>query len=349
MGRSLIVVVEPNKDYMSRLEMGLVKVFWKAADLEFISDPEFFDEYFALPKKIDILVIDESMYTDGLRIHDIEKTFVLTERQEPESGDATQDVLYLYKFCNLNALLNRIASVKQTGSTTTEKRTRLIAVISPSGGSGSTTVSLGISACMRENLKSAFYLNPQMYQNFHYYLQSGDTLPMDMCMKIQEEGVDLNEKMKACFLKEGFTYFPPLRSSRESLGIPEAAYLRLAENILKSKEYDFIVVDLGNELTGGLIRFLDMADRVLVVTQQDAYAAFKLQILKKSMNFSDPDKYIFICNRFDRRRENALTDTGLEYSSVIHDYIETDEEAVRKGCEGLKNLEGMQRVAYMLI
>ncbi len=348
MEKSVIVVVEPDKDYLSRLEMGLVKMFRKTADLELISEPEFFDEYFALPKRIDLLIIDENMYTDRLRMHDIEKTFILTEAPEPEDS-LEQGAVRLYKFCNLRALLGRIASVERTNSVTEERRTRVVTVISPSGGAGSTTVAMGICASMRENLKSAFYINPQMYQDFHYYLQSRDTLPTDVCMKMQEAGMELDQKIKASFLKEGFTYFPPLGSSRGSLGITEGAYLRLIENIVKSKEYDFVVIDLGNELSGDSVKFLDMANRVLTVTRQDAYAAFKLRILKKSMNFSDADKYIFICNHFDRQKENVLADPGSEYSAVIHEYIEADENAVAGGLEGLKNLDGMQRAAYMLI
>ena len=349
MEKSVIVVVEPDKDYLNRLEMGLVKMFWKTADLELISEPEFFDEYFALPKKIDLLIIDESMYTDRLRMHDIEKTFILTEDPEPEDRPEQQEVVRLYKFCNLGALLGRIASVERTNSVTEERKTRVVTVISPSGGAGSTTVAMGICASMRENLKSAFYINPQMYQDFHYYLQSRETLQTEVCMKMQEPGMELDQKVRASFLKEGFTYFPPLGSSRESLGITETAYLRLTEHIVRSKEYDFVVIDLGNELSGDSVKFLDMADRVLTVTRQDAYAAFRLRILKKSMNFSDANKYIFICNHFDREKENALADPGSGYSAVIHEYIEADEKAVAGGLEGLKNLDGMQRAAYMLI
>ncbi len=349
MGRTMIVVVEPDRDYMGRLEMGLVKMFWKEAELELISELEYFDEYFAIPKKIDLLVIDESMYTEQLRMHDIEKIFILTEEPGQEEESDGQDVFRLYKFSNLNALVNRIASAGRTNSVTQERRTKVVTVISPAGGAGSTTVAMGICATMRDNLKSAFYINPQMYQDFHYYLRDRDTLPMDLCMKMQEAGFEPDSKVKACFLKEGFTYFPPLGSSRESLGITVAAYLRLVENIVKAREFDYVVIDLGNELYGDCVKFLAMADRVLTVTRQDTYAAFKLRILKKSMNFSDADKYIFICNHFDRQKENALADVGSEYSTVVHEYIEADEAAVSRGLEGLKGLDGMQRAAYMLL
>lgn len=349
MGRTVIVVAEPDRDYMSRLETGLVKMFWKEADLELISDPKFFVEYFAAPKKIDLLLIDESMYTERLRMHDIGKVFILTEDPEPEEEEDGQDVFRLYKFSNRNALLDRIASAGRTDDRTKERRTKVVTVISPSGGAGSTTVAIGICASMRDNLKSAFYINPQMYQNFHYYLRDRETVPMELCMKMQDASFEPDPKVKTAFLKEGFTYFPPLGASRESLGITAAAYLRLSENVVRSKEYDYVVIDLGNELSGDSVKFLDMADRVLTVTRQDAYAAFKLRILKKSMNFSDADKYIFICNHFDRQKENALADVGSEYSTVIHEYIEADEAAVSGGTEGLKTLDGMQRTAYMLL
>ena len=95
MGRTMIVVVEPDRDYMGRLEMGLVKMFWKEAELELISELEYFDEYFAIPKKIDLLVIDESMYTEQLRMHDIQKIFILTEEPGQEEESDGQDVFRL--------------------------------------------------------------------------------------------------------------------------------------------------------------------------------------------------------------------------------------------------------------
>ena len=76
MAKPLLVIVENEESYLTPLEMKLAEMLWDSVDIEIISEKAYFDEYFIQPKKIDVLVIDESMYNERLHLHNINKIYI---------------------------------------------------------------------------------------------------------------------------------------------------------------------------------------------------------------------------------------------------------------------------------
>lgn len=351
MAKPVIVVVETDVNYLQTLEMKIAETLMDSVDIEIISDAGYYKEYFMIPKKIDILVINQKLYTEQLNMHSIEKTFILTEEMnEAEEyayrGESTAgELIYLFRYCNINTLVNYIIPTEWAGTDNTAvKEPQIIAVISPAGGTGTTTVAMGISACMKQNLKKALYINLNKYQNFHYYLQNRMTLGMEACSKLRDYDAQIYENMKNFLAKEDFVYLPPLKNTRDSLGISKRAFMELALSAKKSGDFDFVVVDIGCDLTGDELKFLKYANKVLVVLNQDEYALFKLEVLRCSVECSDAEKYLFLCNKFNKEKENKLSG-----AVVVSEYIEQEEEKVAGGCKTIKTMEGIQRTAYMLL
>lgn len=351
MAKSVIVIVETDKNYLSPIEMKMAETLMDSVDIEIISDTDYFEEYFIVPKKIDILVIDQKLYSERLSMHSIGKTFILTEEMnETEDyayrGESTSsETIYLFKYCNVSTLVNYIIPTEWAGAGANNvKEPQLIAVLSPSGGTGVTTVAMGISACMKQNLKKALYINLNRYQNFHYYLQNKTTLSMEACSVLRDSDARIYENMKKYLEKEDFVYLPPLKNTRDSLGISKKSFMELALTAKKSGDFDFVIVDIGSDLTGDELKFMKYVNKALVVVNQDPYALFKLEVLKCSVDCSDTEKYLFLCNNFEKDKEN-----GLSGALVVSEYIEKDGEKVAGGCKQIKTIEGIQRAAYMLL
>lgn len=356
MAKPLIVVVENDLEHLIPLQLKLAEMLMDVAELEVISDRDYMEEYFIAPRTIDILVIEENMYSDKLSCHMIGKTYVLTDNMgdhdEPvyRMEGASADVVCLFKYCNLNTLIRYIIPLTWSGANMNENEPQLIAVISPAGGTGTTTVSVGISACMKQNLKKVLYLNAGNYQNFSFYLDNKSTLSMEGCNHLKNVDSRIYERMKQYLVKEEFTYLPALKNAREMLGISCQNYVALAKAAQKSGDYDFVIVEIGNELTTEALKFLGSVNKILVIVNQDNYSLSKLNVMKYSINCADKEKYYFICNRFEKEKENAFVSGNEKNTSVISEYIEkVSEDMPLCSCKDLKKVEGIQKTTITLI
>lgn len=356
MAKPLMVIIENDLEHLIPLQLKLAETLIDAAEIEVISDPEYMEEYFVAPRTIDILVVEESMYSEHLARHMINKIYVLTDDMgaddEPvyRKEDAVGDVICLFKYCNINTLCGYIVPSEWNGKGKEQKKTQLVAVISPAGGTGTTTLSVGISACMKQNLKRTLYLNAKNYQDFSFYMEDKSTLPMSGCSQLKSPDVRIYEKMRPFLLKEEFTYLPVLKNSREMLGITCQNYADLACAAQKSGDYDFVIVEIGNELTTDSLKFLSVANKILVVVNQDEYSVSKLNTMKYSVNCTDKEKYWFICNAFDKEKQNAFVSGTAKNTTIISEYVEkVFDQTALCSCKGLSKIDGIRKTTIMLL
>ncbi len=372
MSKPLLVIVEPDESYLAPLEVKLAEELHELADIEIISDMEYFREYFLLPREIDILIIDETVYSqqledytkkdcDYLKMHSIDKVCVLTEKTPDgsENGrydDSLQGVSCIYRFTSLHVVADRIVREVENRMQSNgwerqghKKKTKVVAVISPQGGTGATTVAVGISAVLHQRFKNVLYVSFQRYQSFHYYLKNKSVLPMEACLQLQADNKRVYEDIKTCLTKEGAHFLPPLKASRESLGIEISAYINLVSRVCLTNEYDYIIVDIGNELTAAAVTFLEDTQKVYVVVRQDAFSAFQANIFLRSIDCSDKEKYFFVCNCYELGRKNdLLRQTDGEAWGEQLCYVEKQEDIETMQAEQLAAVEGIQRLGMML-
>ena len=189
----------------------------------------------------------------------------------------------------------------------------------------------------------------QNYQDFYYYLENKETLPTQVASYLKNPDAGIYKKIRHFIRSEGFSYLPALRISRESFDISSQGYMELARAAQRSGDYDFIVVEIGAELSSETIKFLKYANKIFVVVKQDTYTAFKMGVMKNSINCSDKEKYLFLCNFFEKEKENALL-KNEENVTVISGYIEKlDDGKKLKTCMDLKSVDGIQKAAIMLL
>lgn len=355
MAKPLIVIVETDMEHLIPLELKMAETLIDIADIEIISEPEYMTEYFMSPRTIDILVIEEDMYTERLSMHTIGKTFVLVdemgENDEPvyKMRGVIGETICLFRYCNINTLVGYIIPLEWSGANIKEKEPQIVAVISPAGGVGTTTVAVGLSACLKQNLKKVLYLNMQNYQDFYYYFGNKEMLPTQIAAYLKNPDASIYKKMQEYIRKEEFSYLPALRTSRESLEISSQGYMELARAAQRSGDYDFIIVEIGNELSSDVIKFLKYVNKIFVVVKQDVHTALKLAVMKYSINCSDKEKYTFLCNFFEKEKENAFLDNE-ENANIINGYIEKLAEGKKlRTCKDLKAVDGIQKATFMLL
>lgn len=347
MKKQTMVVVELDENYLMPVEMKLAFAVDEIAEIEFISTMEAYEKYFSKLHNIDILVIDETVYTQELHRNNIKRTYILTEKPEIEDTGSTT-VIKLYKYANVNSLVKAILPEEWICEEGGKSKGKIVAVISPSGGSGCTTVAIGIGAFLAGKQRNVLYINSQQMQNFQYYLNNRETLSIEASVKLNKE-TDLYQNMKEFFCREYFDYLPELSSARSNLDVSMNAYSQLVSEAAESQDYDFVITDIGTELSTDALEIFEKADKILVIVNQDAYSEYKVSVLDRFLNYDDSEHFMFICNKYIPEESNCFDITAM-YNRTnrvrINEYIDKINEPLT--IERLSMSEGIQKVGMTM-
>ncbi|MBU3100106.1 AAA family ATPase [Clostridium sp. DSM 17811] len=352
MSKLVVVLADTDEKYLMPLELKFIKEFGDKANIEVISDKEYFKSYFNSLKKIDILIIHETLYTRDLEKHSIENLFILTESNDVNS---TQDMSInkIYKYTSVKEIFNEIMSnpsPKLLRRINQKEDTKVVMVYSPSGGSGKTIVALGISAAIAKCHKHVLYINTETLQRYNFMLKNKEFCPHSFEKRIIQREENITQYLSSAVGVEMFDYLLPFKQSISSLNINMEHYKRLIEAVREAGQYDYVVVDCSSDFTGEKTMMMSYCDRVMIITGQDAVSVSKLDSLLENIDCSDNNKYMFICNKYSGQLVNWLISSNLNNKCTISEYIECFElDYASFDLEFLAMNKHFQKLAYTLI
>ena len=352
MSKPRVIIADRDFNYIIPLKHRFVQEFYDKIELEIITDEGYFNALFANPQKADILIVSEEFYSLAIQKHDINFIYMMVEEMEDGlTGDLK--VKRLFKYSSLKEIFNEIVSqsVGVFSTAVSEKKgTEIIVVTSGYGGAGKTSVSMGISACLTKNYKRVLYVNACRLNMFQFLLDNKTPIAQqDIYAKMIQPSQKIYADIKHVIRNEKFSYLPPLKAALLSLGIHESFYTSFVRAAQESKEYDYIIVDLESVFDEFAVSMLGIADRVIVVTEQTASAAFETNTYISNINGLNPEKYIFVCNKFKKDASNALLvqNSGLRFG--ITEYIDYFDHYGNVTCEELSGKPGIRKVAFLLV
>ena len=352
MAKPRIIIADTNVDYIIPLQYKFVSEFFDKIDLEIITEADYFEELFSAPQKVDVLIISEDLYSTNIRRHNVANVFLMTEQYEDETTGAL-NVNRIFKYTSIKEIFNEIISksaddlhIEAEG----KKEPQIILVYSAKGGTGKTTVALGISACLTRNFKKVLYINASHLQSFQYMMQNDSPITASDVYTGLARGTDNTyENIKHVIRKEIFSYVPPFKASLMSLGLNYAVYEKIAITAKKSKEYDYIIVDADSEFDEEKAVLLNVADKAIIVTDQTKSAVHATNALVSNVNGMSKDKYIFICNKFNVDEDNALIRADISMKFSVSDYIQYFNNYEKMNYEEISKDSGMQKVAFLIM
>lgn len=353
MFRPRVIIADVDEDYIKPLQFKLVKEFFDKIDLETITEQEYFNELFSKPQKVDVLIVAEGLYDPSLQKHNITEIFIMMEQYE-EIETAELNVNRLFKYTNVNEIFNEIIS-KSGGALDIETRekqeTKIILVTSANGGSGKTTVAMGISACLSKNYKRVLYINASRLQSFQYMLDNQASISSsEVYTRLSNPNETIYSDIRHVIRKEIFSYLPAFKAALMSVGLEYSIYEEIALSAKKSDDYDFIVIDAESTFDEYKTRLLDIADKVVIVTGQNMAAVDATNAMVSNINGTNSDKYIFVCNKFNKGKYNALTMSKSDVKFNVNEYIDEFNEANKEiSTDELSHNEGLKKVAFLAI
>lgn len=352
MNKPRIIIADSDINYIIPLQLKFVQDYFDQIELEVITDKRYFEALFSTPQKVDILIVSDEMYSPYLKKHDISNIFLMLEQYE-EGATAELNVHCILKYSSIKEIFNEIvgksAGVLKLGVSAMAE-SQIILVTAAKGGVGKTTVAMGMAACLSQNHKKVLYINASRLQMFQAYL--GNQMPIsaqDVYSRLLNPSDNIYGDIKHVIRYEDFYYLPAFKMALISLGIPFAVFEKIAVSAKRSQEYDVIIIDMDNTFDEQAVRLYDIADKVIVVTEQGNSAVYSTNVLVSNLNGINSDKYIFICNKYEKDEYNALIAPKMNVKFSINEYINRFESNGRIENKNLGEMLDIRKAAFLVV
>lgn len=323
MAKIKIILADLDEKYLAPIEMKFLEELDDEIDLEVITKETYFNEYFSQPRTADILVVGEELYNTALQRHNISNVFVLAEHIE-EGGTEDLTITQLFKYTSIKEIYNQVIAASGVGISANSgrvKETKVVLFTSASGGTGKTTLAIGVAACLAKSFKKVLYINVEGINTFQYLLKNNSAVPSSAYVEFKKIGADIFTRVKHVVRNERFDYLPPFGAALSSLGIQYSMYKELINSAKMSKEYDVIIVDTDAIFNETKAEFIMQADKVVMVMNQSKASVFAMNMLAKNMNCNDAEKFLFICNNYEVDKANALINDTFKPTFMLSDYV----------------------------
>lgn len=352
MAKPRIIIADTDISYIIPLQLKFVEDFFEKVDLEIVTDNEYFETLFSTPQRADILIVSEELYSQAMQRHNISHIFVMNEQYEEEQT-ADLNVNHIFKYTSIKEIFNEITGksadvlkIEKNG----KQETQVVLFYSASGGTGKTTAAMGVSASLTKNYKRVLYINAARLQVFQHMLENHSAITAaDVYAKLAAATDNVYSDIKHVIRKELFSYLPPFKAALMSLGLNYSIFEKIIISAKKSGDYDFIIVDSDVTFDEGKAALFNIADKVMIITNQSLASVLATNILVANINGASAEKYIFICNDFDKEADNALISPNVALKFSVSDYIEHFNHYENMKPDDFSKESSIQKAAFLII
>lgn len=224
-------------------------------------------KYLIQESNIDIVVIDEDFVNENL-----ERATEGLTRIVLSSGNTFPEKFFsIKKYQRLETLANEILLRYAEENNTIEivrghSRTKIVAMYSPAGGTGKTTLALALATASSSLGFRVLYLNLEEIDCIHCFFEKTSGTLSDVFLALKTKGSDAGIKLKSSVEKcsAGFFYLTGVDSVSEYDEISEDDLKYLLRSIREISDYDLVVIDLSSSFSARIQRVLEETDQILV-------------------------------------------------------------------------------------
>lgn len=269
-------------------------------------------------QKYDILLLSEDIDDGSLNYNMVSALIYLTDNEYGTIDSSYPKYDTIYKYQNIIAIYNNAMEIYSEIATNSlgnnnKSSAKVIAVYSPAGGTGTTTVSLAIASGLANRGSRTLYLNLEDISSYGVFLkQSGEKNFGDIVSKI---GNNINWNLKinsiANHADNGIMYFNELSNILDVYEITPEDIKELLNGICSSDICDYIVIDMSSSLDYRSRAVFDVSDSITAVVSNSETACCKF---KKFL-----DQYDIISENIDNLKIVCnMGKTPSEFENAYH-------------------------------
>lgn len=287
MARIKIIIADTDAAYVSSLGDFLIATYPLVFEVVSFSRREYLERYLLAQESTGILlIIPELVKPDfahpGLMQILLEATPSTTEPgirrvfKYLKGPDLVQHILKIYSECEATVI-----------TTSSSKKAKVVAIYSPAGGVGKTTLAVGCSLQTAWEGNSVFYLNLEDMPSTEMFFASAAEGGLSTAFYyLQEKKKNLNIKIASLKKTDPHSqihYFTPTDSVLDLCEDLGAALTTLVQLLSDQGAYDYIFIDLSSQFNPNNIAILEASDVVLLISTPEPICQLKVKLLQTEL------------------------------------------------------------------
>ena len=306
--RKHIVIADPDIEYIKSYEEDLILKFEDAALIQIITEAEYLENYFRLHRDIDVLLIAREFYGEYLKEHNISHMMIVNAKKnmDPNAEDAQRHIL---KYRSKEELISFIEESLANESDTVvfddietvvepQKKTKVVAVYSPIGGSGKSLASIALAKKLKKLGESVLVIGTDDLQSFGAFLETRDNADPELALMLREitEGTywsilkNIYHGEIACLL--------PFEKPLSELGIKSSQLYDLITLLKEKGDFSYIILDTGSTLGKSVQMLLSISDHVILITEPKMISCRMIEKLHLNNDLISVDSMYTISNQY---------------------------------------------------
>lgn len=305
MYRLKLVVADSDEDYLKGFCCFVNEEHRKNIRVVSFTRKDSLKEYLLSGEKVDVLLVAPDLAHSGAGGPAVGITVILSESGMCRAGEYPA----VSKYQNGDSLLGQLVdlylesaggagSIYDNGSST-----RIVAVYSPCGGTGKSTVAVNLAVQASLMGSSVFYLNLEPYSSSLYMLAGqGRKCLSNILLYLNEESL-LPAKIRSFSVRDikyNVDFFLPPESAAELSGLDRESAANLLLGMRRVGVYDLVVIDMDPALSEKNIAVLENCDGIVLVSTPEGICGYKMGILPgemKKAGLNVDHKTITVINR----------------------------------------------------
>ena len=291
--KKLFLVISFDEEYINSIEGSLSRNLSDDYKLEFITNLQYFEEYFQTAKSVDVIVSDEKVLPQLMQLQLMGKKYIITETDKigPEFISKYSGATGIFKQLGVNYL--------KSAGVESGYKTQIHDVVCVDNPQVKTYSALAIAMQLSRFGRKVLYISADNAQNFLYYMNpSADNNKQSAMAAIAMKALINGETrdVEPMIQKGEFDYVLQFDHFLSAYGITEEIIYSVAEKIQQLEIYDDVILEHFYGFTIGSLARLERSKNIVVLTGQSAYSWASLEMLFRNTRSVEGNSAIVICS-----------------------------------------------------
>jgi len=310
-----LVIIDTDYDYLKNIEADVIRRFSRTAEVQFITDAGYVDAWFSERQSIDLLVVDSENYGEQLIGQKIHHIFLMTDQLD-SSRSYPEHVDIFLKNTDPQSLLDQmdsvlkksvtmedpsdVSSITEDGTVFNDERrdTQIIGVYSPIGGCGKSLICKALAKKLKMLDQQVLLIGCDPTQSLSVYFDEDRFASDDLAEKLRHPDEDTYWTILQNIGQEEVSYLLPFEKTPRAMGLKDENLKVLLDILTDKKDFDYIILDLGTEMTTARQEIMNRARALILVTEPNEIASRKMRRLLRNTGALPTCECILLSNEY---------------------------------------------------
>ncbi len=319
-----IAIVDVNKEYLRRLAEGLEE--YEELSVSIYTDIKLLEKTLET-KQFDVILFDPDVSEERLSFHNA-KVWMALYSEEARNSVMYRDCDKVIKYQRISKLYKDVIKVYSDkagyiADFSNLQSTKVVAVYSPIGGAGKTTIALSLANKFQMQGKKVLFMSSEQLDSSSYANPIEETEGITMLIEAAEEASGFELKLNCAIRKEmtGIFFIDGFERIVDYSTVTKEEMAGVVDKIRKYGSYDVVIIDMQSMIDGIGQAILEQADHVVVVERGGEIATRKMELfMRQAIVMEHANKMCTVVNFADANSNRSIM-ANVPNIGYVHNYL----------------------------